>query len=65
MTKDYLCPNCNKTSSLDSTNAWRPFCSERCRLIDLGDWMNETNKIVSTDSQEFLEVAPDDEEFRH
>jgi endogenous inhibitor of DNA gyrase (YacG/DUF329 family) len=24
---------------------WRPFCSERCRLIDLGDWLDESNRI--------------------
>ncbi len=65
MTKDYLCPNCSKISSLDSTNVWRPFCSERCRLIDLGDWMNESNKIVSGDSAEFMKDDSDDEEFRH
>ena len=65
MTKKYRCPNCSKPSSLDSANAWRPFCSERCRLIDLGDWMDESNKIPSTDSAEFLENFPDDEEFRH
>ncbi|MCU7857439.1 MAG: DNA gyrase inhibitor YacG, partial [Candidatus Thiodiazotropha sp. (ex Lucinoma borealis)] len=24
---------------------WRPFCSERCRLIDLGDWLDESHRI--------------------
>jgi endogenous inhibitor of DNA gyrase (YacG/DUF329 family) len=24
---------------------WRPFCSERCRLIDLGDWLSNVNSI--------------------
>ncbi|NKB38906.1 MAG: DNA gyrase inhibitor YacG [Gammaproteobacteria bacterium] len=65
MTKKYSCPNCAQPSSLDSANSWRPFCSERCRLIDLGEWMNESNKIASTESAEFLEHIPDDEEFRH
>jgi hypothetical protein len=26
-------------------NAWRPFCSERCRLIDLGDWAAEKYRV--------------------
>jgi len=24
---------------------WRPFCSERCKLIDLGTWFDESNRI--------------------
>lgn len=25
---------------------WRPFCSERCRLIDLGEWASEERRII-------------------
>ncbi|KAF0808944.1 DNA gyrase inhibitor [Alcanivorax sp. S71-1-4] len=28
-----------------SDNPWRPFCSERCKLIDLGDWAAERHAI--------------------
>ncbi|MDY0398097.1 MAG: DNA gyrase inhibitor YacG [Desulfuromonas thiophila] len=31
------CPICG-TSCLWQDNPWRPFCSERCRLLDLGNW---------------------------
>jgi len=24
---------------------WRPFCSERCKLIDLGSWFDESNRL--------------------
>jgi endogenous inhibitor of DNA gyrase (YacG/DUF329 family) len=34
------CPRCGASTRLDPQNSWRPFCSERCKLIDLGDWMN-------------------------
>lgn len=34
------CPQCQKPSLIAPANAWRPFCSERCKLVDLGDWMN-------------------------
>ena len=34
------CPRCGASTRLDGQNAWRPFCSERCKLIDLGDWMS-------------------------
>ena len=29
---------------------WRPFCSERCRLIDLGEWASNTRRIPVDDS---------------
>jgi endogenous inhibitor of DNA gyrase (YacG/DUF329 family) len=28
-----------------STNKWRPFCSERCKNIDLGDWASERYRV--------------------
>jgi uncharacterized protein len=33
------CPRCGASTRLDAQNRWRPFCSERCKLIDLGNWM--------------------------
>lgn len=35
------CPNCSNLSEFSPTNAFRPFCSERCKLIDLGVWASE------------------------
>jgi endogenous inhibitor of DNA gyrase (YacG/DUF329 family) len=38
------CPTCHR--SIDWKNApHRPFCSERCRLIDLGGWLTGRNAI--------------------
>lgn len=34
------CPVCKKLSDSE-TNADFPFCSERCRLLDLGNWSSE------------------------
>lgn len=39
-----LCPICKKTSAWEG-NPFRPFCSERCRLIDLGNWASEDYRI--------------------
>ncbi|MBK6598355.1 MAG: DNA gyrase inhibitor YacG [Proteobacteria bacterium] len=39
------CPNCKKTSAWSPENPWRPFCSERCRMIDLGAWLAEDHRI--------------------
>jgi len=38
------CPTCKRTLEW-STSEYRPFCSERCRLIDLGAWLTEKNAI--------------------
>ena len=39
------CPQCGKPVPWDPTNPYRPFCSERCRLIDLGQWATESYRI--------------------
>lgn len=40
------CPTCAKKNTWHSENKFRPFCSERCKLIDLGEWANESRKIA-------------------
>ena len=45
MKKD--CPQCKKVADLTSSNIFRPFCSEKCKLIDFGTWTNE-EKIISS-----------------
>ena len=39
------CPKCARDSVFAPSNRYRPFCSERCRNIDLGAWANENYKI--------------------
>ena len=39
------CPQCNQGIEYSLSNTFRPFCSERCRMIDLGQWANEGYKI--------------------
>ncbi|MDI1352141.1 MAG: DNA gyrase inhibitor YacG [bacterium] len=39
------CPNCGKKNTWNNENKFRPFCSDRCKLIDLGEWAKETRKI--------------------
>ncbi len=50
MNKTVACPNCDKPAVMDSSNRFRPFCSERCRLIDLGEWVQEGYAIPDRDS---------------
>ena len=39
MAMQVKCPMCDKLCEWEG-NQWRPFCSERCRLIDLGAWID-------------------------
>jgi uncharacterized protein len=39
------CPTCQKPVAWIDSNDYRPFCSERCKLIDFGDWAMEKNSI--------------------
>ena len=38
------CPRCGVHSEWHG-NSWRPFCSERCKMIDLGSWLDEQHAI--------------------
>jgi len=40
--------------------AWRPFCSERCRLLDLGNWVGERYRVPGEPTS--VPSAPDHEE---
>lgn len=39
------CPTCGNTHAWDRGNRFRPFCSERCKMIDLGRWANEEYRV--------------------
>lgn len=43
------CPTCQTGVIWDENSKFRPFCSERCKLIDLGDWAAESHKIAGSD----------------
>lgn len=44
------CPTCGRSIDWSRETPWRPFCSERCKLIDLGAWLSEERGIPSEDS---------------
>lgn len=39
------CPSCGRKIPYSTDNPFRPFCSERCKLLDLGAWANEERTI--------------------
>jgi uncharacterized protein len=46
------CPTCGKPVAWSRLQRWRPFCSERCKLIDLGDWIDERHRIPGDEVDE-------------
>jgi uncharacterized protein len=46
------CPHCGKETKIDARNPFRPFCSDRCKLIDLGFWISGTYRIPEEYSEE-------------
>ena len=51
------CPTCGTPAPFTKDNRWRPFCSERCKLIDLGAWFDESNRIPGRQD-------PDDSQYQ-
>lgn len=45
------CPTCNAVVSWTAENRWKPFCSERCKLIDLGQWAAEKFRVPAEEQE--------------
>lgn len=41
------CPTCNRDVEWTSASRFRPFCSERCKNVDLGAWASEKYAIAA------------------
>lgn len=61
ISRTVACPNCGRAVPWVPESKWRPFCSERCRLIDLGEWFNEDHRLPeSTGDGYVLPVSKED-----
>ncbi len=49
MSTTLKCPRCGKLTTWEN-NEFRPFCSERCKMIDLGAWASEEYKLPTQDA---------------
>jgi hypothetical protein len=56
--KFVACPQCGAKVAWASTSRWRPFCTERCKLIDLGAWASEKYRMAVEPPDE--DSTPDD-----
>ena len=56
------CPTCRKPVHWSPTNRYRPFCSQRCQMIDLGAWASEDYRIPENDVNVDAEPSGDEQE---
>ena len=56
------CPNCGKAVEWTQASRYRPFCSERCRLIDLGAWASESYRVPVAEDPDDAEGTGSDAE---
>ena len=54
MTITVQCPTCRAPVEWKAENTYRPFCCERCKLIDLGAWAAEEHAIPGDDLEDEL-----------
>jgi len=56
------CPICKTPVDSSPQNRYRPFCSERCRMVDLGTWAGEGYRVPGKQTED--REHPDDDPNR-
>ncbi|HUL91740.1 MAG TPA: DNA gyrase inhibitor YacG [Burkholderiales bacterium] len=54
------CPRCGAQVAWRPENRYRPFCSERCKLFDLGDWAMEKYRVPEEEHENVPEAEDPD-----
>jgi len=57
--KSVNCPTCQKQVEWIEANKYRPFCCERCKLVDFGEWANERHSIAGAPVFSEEDLDPD------
>jgi endogenous inhibitor of DNA gyrase (YacG/DUF329 family) len=60
VTKVVSCPRCGAKVEWTAAAKFRPFCSQRCKLIDLGEWAAERYRIPGVEPTEDAEKPDED-----
>jgi endogenous inhibitor of DNA gyrase (YacG/DUF329 family) len=59
--QEIRCPSCRRPTTREG-NPHRPFCSERCRLHDLGNWASERYRIPAPPDEPFENLPENDDD---
>ncbi len=65
MKKSIKCPRCEKAVKYSPENEYRPFCSQRCWLIDLGEWIEGKYKINTEENYQTFEYPQEEFNTKH
>jgi endogenous inhibitor of DNA gyrase (YacG/DUF329 family) len=57
------CPRCGSPAAFSPENKWRPFCSERCKMIDLGQWASEGYRIPEVSEPSSEDERPEQQQL--
>jgi len=63
--RQHACPTCRRPIQWSEVFPFRPFCSERCRLIDLGAWLSEQRAIPGDAPQDAAQFDTDEPDPSH
>lgn len=61
-TASVRCPACGRPVEWSQRSHYRPFCSQRCKLIDLGAWLDGSHRIPGSELDEDSPDSPGDED---
>lgn len=53
------CPRCGVQVAWSAESRFRPFCSQRCKLVDLADWATERYRIAEPERNDEPPGSPD------
>jgi len=56
------CPTCKRPVEWSEESVYRPFRTDRCRLIDLGAWFGAQHRIPDESATAAVELPPDSSE---
>jgi endogenous inhibitor of DNA gyrase (YacG/DUF329 family) len=52
------CPRCGAQVAWSQDGRYRPFCSERCRIVDLGAWATEQYRVAALENDAEIDDTP-------
>jgi len=56
-------PTCSKDVEWNEKATFRPFCSERCKLIDLGAWANDEYRLPTQDAPQHNKGSQNEDDY--
>jgi uncharacterized protein len=56
------CPVCKQQARYAEDNPWQPFCSERCKMVDAGQWLDGAYRVACEEDESDNSIAKNPEQ---